>query len=1128
MTPEQIQQLENSILDLRMAVSEMTVAASAMSGTFTGAARGAQNLDPAMRRATSTLESSVNSTVRAGNAVQQEQIRSAQTVKQNEMMLNEATRTMTNSARTMASSLLTSSQQISALGQGASAAGAGAAAMAMKMGLSATKASALGTAIDATLGGIAEQTQAYLNVKNELIKLGGAGQHTASSLFAYAQAAGLHADSLQMMIGPMKALGSNIMGLGRGAGDAQKAFMEMLQVSDQERERFARLGIMQEELISRQGEYVALQTSTGSSIRMQNLTMDQLRKASTDYIRNLYELSALSGDEVNATKQKMQAALEERRIMLMTIAKQQEVANLLEEAKRLRAAGDEPGAKAAEQRAAEIQRDLEVQRQIVANLADLPDRLRQGVIQAMTSGGISGEESGDLGRMQALPQILEEIRKARAGEQAGDQTAFNIKRLIAEQGYQAAPGLYQALNIGDPRLAQGYGYDPESMKFMTKYKDRPEGELEDVRKNRIAAEQQGIDAASDFQAALQTTVIKFGQAIDQTVQNVNPLIQGFDLLKDSANAASIALQKLSPDYRKTPDDIAAETAINAVEGSGAVAEKTNNFLNDILDGVNKIAQFLGLPSANIVSTPQGRRQTDEEAAPGGESSFSRRPPAPPPPPREDTPPPEPDADAPAPAPDADEPILETEPAPEPSTAETEAPVVEPDRNSPIEEPATPPDLVEDTDQTPPPPPTTPTDAPSTGTPADAPVLPTAETEAPVVEPDRNSPIEEPDTPPEIPYLMTPELQDWVRTVNGMGVSREQMKKMLMEQSGYTANESDEIINRVLGNPTTTPNAEQPPEVPKLPDQANTTDGTPRTNEYLTRIQDAIKSGGLTAATPQNVQSKIKKPALQEGNIETSQQKLIDSGLLRSNIFRGPQEFPDRPELLGKKPGGADANPATTDTQGEGYGLSPKLIEAVMKLQGVELGKDAKGRPFTLSKITALNDYYHALKHPNSAHTKGRAVDFILNRSPKKEEADVIRETLSGLGFVNIKDEYHEPTSYTKGAHFHAEVPKLLKGGIVSGSRSGYTATLHGNEIVVPLDPNSLLAELGKKSQEQVKTEMSSFENSIKTDRTDVGVQDFIKQNQQLMEMLSYKLDGVLNKLDTSNYTQDKILKYSQA
>lgn len=101
------------------------------------------------------------------------------------------------------------------------------------------------------------------------------------------------------------------------------------------------------------------------------------------------------------------------------------------------------------------------------------------------------------------------------------------------------------------------------------------------------------------------------------------------------------------------------------------------------------------------------------------------------------------------------------------------------------------------------------------------------------------------------------------------------------------------------------------------------------------------------------------------------------------------------------------------------------------------------------------------------------------------------------------------------------------GGIAMGPKTGYPATLHGNEIIVPLDPNSVLAELGKKSQAQVQAEMRTITEKVTSSAPEYS-KEILEVNKVMMETLASKLDNMINKLDQSNDIQDKILKYSQA
>jgi muramidase (phage lysozyme) len=101
------------------------------------------------------------------------------------------------------------------------------------------------------------------------------------------------------------------------------------------------------------------------------------------------------------------------------------------------------------------------------------------------------------------------------------------------------------------------------------------------------------------------------------------------------------------------------------------------------------------------------------------------------------------------------------------------------------------------------------------------------------------------------------------------------------------------------------------------------------------------------------------------------------------------------------------------------------------------------------------------------------------------------------------------------------------GGLTQGPESGYLATLHGNEIIVPLDPSSILADLGKKSSTQVASEMVQKTQNITNMNEDTTLKEIVSANKFMAELLSNKLDNMITQLEISNDTQEKLLKYSQ-
>lgn len=194
-----------------------------------------------------------------------------------------------------------------------------------------------------------------------------------------------------------------------------------------------------------------------------------------------------------------------------------------------------------------------------------------------------------------------------------------------------------------------------------------------------------------------------------------------------------------------------------------------------------------------------------------------------------------------------------------------------------------------------------------------------------------------------------------------------------------------------------------------------------------------------------------------------------------------------------------------DVQAPNAELDNSLLNLAMRVQDKIPG---------FKYFSSLNDSYHQVKRPGSKHATGDAIDFTLAQTPTREEGNEIKKMLKGMGFGFVQDEYNDAKGYTTAGHIHAQISAKI-GGIASGPTSGYPATLHGNEAIVPLDPTSILAELGKKSATTVSADFSKNNESMK---------QLISINQGMVEILSKKLDSMIDHLSASNNTQSKILK----
>ena len=130
-----------------------------------------------------------------------------------------------------------------------------------------------------------------------------------------------------------------------------------------------------------------------------------------------------------------------------------------------------------------------------------------------------------------------------------------------------------------------------------------------------------------------------------------------------------------------------------------------------------------------------------------------------------------------------------------------------------------------------------------------------------------------------------------------------------------------------------------------------------------------------------------------------------------------------------------------DVQAEGSTVNPRLVELAKRIQSEVPG---------FSYFSGFNDRYHQERSPSSQHTRGLAADFTVGSPPSPEQGQRIVAQLKGMGFNGqVIDEYNNPSSRATAGHFHAAI-QAQSGGIFSGPRTGYPATLHGREAVVPL------------------------------------------------------------------------------
>ena len=132
-------------------------------------------------------------------------------------------------------------------------------------------------------------------------------------------------------------------------------------------------------------------------------------------------------------------------------------------------------------------------------------------------------------------------------------------------------------------------------------------------------------------------------------------------------------------------------------------------------------------------------------------------------------------------------------------------------------------------------------------------------------------------------------------------------------------------------------------------------------------------------------------------------------------------------------------------QAPGATISTELLDVAKKIQGSVPG---------FKYFSGFNDRFHQEESPNSLHTDGLAADFVLDSKPSRDEGKKLVAQLKSLGATKAIDEYNNKSPHATGGHIHVEVSgkgvQAAAGGVFDGPKSGYAATLHGMEAVIPL------------------------------------------------------------------------------
>jgi hypothetical protein len=381
-------------------------------------------------------------------------------------------------------------------------------------------------------------SQAYLEGKDQLNKLGAAGAHTTKELQGMARDAGLNAETLGRMIKPMQSMGMGIMSLGSTAGEGQKAFAKLIKTTDEERARMSRLGIDQEQMMQGQADYLALQAASGRNLKAQGVDQEKLRRSSLEYQTNLMELSALTGKDAQTLKDRQKDMLTNRAVQLANLQDQIKEKKLREQA----ANETDAGRKAElEARADALQKELSNRQQAFEALAGAPEVLRKG-IQQLTTGTLTGAEAQILKRMPGFDAAYKEFTATIKAGGNQKEAAVNLQKAM-QKGTEKNIELFGATAAFSDEVAKiaGLANTEDLASVGANLTEDLVKNQKKIQEDLAAAQEAGADPEADARAKLQEANIKATGAVEDLVTALNPFKLGLIGLTAAAGAAAIAL-----------------------------------------------------------------------------------------------------------------------------------------------------------------------------------------------------------------------------------------------------------------------------------------------------------------------------------------------------------------------------------------------------------------------------------------------------------------------------------------------------------------------------------------------------------------------------------------------------------
>jgi hypothetical protein len=408
------------------------------------------------------------------------------------------------------------------------------------------------------VSGSLEMSDSSLKAKDELVKLGGAGEFSADRFRVLARNAEISSKELETLIKPIRNMGPALMALSSTAGKGMTDFVDIVStLDDNERMRFRRLGLEYNELVESMGDYIKLQYASGMQLSLRGKSEEQIRKSSTQYVQNLLELSALTGKDIDTIKREQQDAVMAENLQIRLYRLQQEG----------------------------LEAQAENTKTLISQTENLAPGMTAGLREFIASGfNIVGDESSKL-LVQMGPEFLSYVRESlESGLDNSDQI---IQRYRDEMGTRMMGPLGEIATMSKDVMTLFFT-DARSLQQVI----AATGETIEETRNRLRSI---IDKMADDE----NNKIEQARALSDVTDRVNKLLN--DRMNELVQGPVLsALSFLQRGATK-----AAESLFKMVENLPFIGGRTEYGINKDIKDQNKLIEETNNRLKELEITPAG-------------------------------------------------------------------------------------------------------------------------------------------------------------------------------------------------------------------------------------------------------------------------------------------------------------------------------------------------------------------------------------------------------------------------------------------------------------------------------------------------------------------------------------------